>query len=56
MMATKFRINLNNLSLQRARPIVTYNRMITVWEDATDEEVERIILKDHEYYMIHDER
>ncbi|MDR6779388.1 hypothetical protein J2W98_003668 [Paenibacillus peoriae] len=33
------------------RPIGTYNGKVTVWEDATDKEIEAAILDDCEYYM-----
>lgn len=45
-MATKFRINPHNFSLQCAVPIGSYNGMVTVWEDATDEEIEKAIHED----------
>lgn len=38
-----------------ARPIGSYNGKVTVWEDATDEEIENAIHEDCEYYMVYDE-
>jgi len=28
--------------------------MVTVWEDATDEEIEKAFLEDCEYYIVYD--
>ncbi|MWV44936.1 hypothetical protein GRF59_15040 [Paenibacillus sp. HJL G12] len=37
------------------RPIGTYNGKVTVWEDATNKEIEKAIFDDCEYCMIFDQ-